>query len=662
MKILSSAWRKVLATITAGGLCVAGVSYVVASSSGNPLPALTGAPSENLCVDCHASFPLNSGPGLLTLQLPSTYEPGGLYPVRVRLQQPGQSRWGFQVTALTAGEQMAGSFIIVDTLRTQRQQSTFLNRWYVNHRAAGTYPDSANGPVEWLFHWRAPSANVGSIVFYAAGIAANQNGDPTGDYVYTKKGTLTPGAVADSLKFRSFHPDSLITKRPVKRNPVNTQWSTLFPNNTDQIVSSLTIEFRDPVQLTEYAPFPDAVGSNNGKLWTISGQQLAPGDSVRIGGIGPDDVTEIRRWKWDGHELNNGFTPIGQSYLFPMPNDANVRHEVYEWGGFAPGTPESDTLGGMVVGKSFLRYRSGRWSVDFENARRFGWARLKRPTSMLRSMVYRSAITHTGDPRGFCQLDNGRPFRRQLNSLPPRKMNNRLVAEMIALKMNIATSTLSVTPVGFGELIYQDPGHPLNNQMVRTISVIADSMVTHCAGRELAQYVMIDSVLRKINRAFAGPIDTVSFVDSLVLTGVRTVSEVSFLRPNPDVPPTRVPRVYHAEYAYDEEEEELEEMEELDIIPDVIGISTNYPNPFNPTTAIQFHLNEFAYLTITVYDVLGQEIRTLIDNEVFSDGQNEILFDAERLSSGLYFYRITAESLDEPGRKNVSLGKMLLLK
>jgi len=72
----------------------------------------------------------------------------------------------------------------------------------------------------------------------------------------------------------------------------------------------------------------------------------------------------------------------------------------------------------------------------------------------------------------------------------------------------------------------------------------------------------------------------------------------------------------------------------------------NYPNPFNPTTAISYNLPVQQYVTLKVYDVLGNEIATLI-NEEQNAGSHSIDFNAAQLSSGIYFYRLDTEKFSE---------------
>ena len=80
----------------------------------------------------------------------------------------------------------------------------------------------------------------------------------------------------------------------------------------------------------------------------------------------------------------------------------------------------------------------------------------------------------------------------------------------------------------------------------------------------------------------------------------------------------------------------------------------NYPNPFNPTTIIRFEIPRQSIVTIKLYDLLGREIKTLV-NEEKTAGSYSYIFDGSKLSSGIYFYRITAG-------KFAQTKKMILMK
>jgi hypothetical protein len=89
-------------------------------------------------------------------------------------------------------------------------------------------------------------------------------------------------------------------------------------------------------------------------------------------------------------------------------------------------------------------------------------------------------------------------------------------------------------------------------------------------------------------------------------------------------------------------------------LPTEFSISQNYPNPFNPTTAITYTIPEVSRVTLKVYDILGEEVATLV-NEDKSVGNYVAYFDASKLASGMYIYTITA------GQYTASK-KMMLLK
>ncbi|MCU0373083.1 MAG: S8 family serine peptidase [Ignavibacteria bacterium] len=89
-------------------------------------------------------------------------------------------------------------------------------------------------------------------------------------------------------------------------------------------------------------------------------------------------------------------------------------------------------------------------------------------------------------------------------------------------------------------------------------------------------------------------------------------------------------------------------------IPREFSLGQNYPNPFNPVTNIQFGLPKNSFVTIKIFDILGREVSVLI-NEFKEAGMYEINFNASKLSSGMYFYRIEAGSFS-------GIKRMVLLK
>jgi len=89
-------------------------------------------------------------------------------------------------------------------------------------------------------------------------------------------------------------------------------------------------------------------------------------------------------------------------------------------------------------------------------------------------------------------------------------------------------------------------------------------------------------------------------------------------------------------------------------IPTAFNLSQNYPNPFNPFTIIRFSVPEESSVSIVVINPLGEEVTTLI-NENITAGSYEVDFNAAGLPSGIYFYKIQAGSF-------IETRKMILLK
>jgi hypothetical protein len=108
---------------------------------------------------------------------------------------------------------------------------------------------------------------------------------------------------------------------------------------------------------------------------------------------------------------------------------------------------------------------------------------------------------------------------------------------------------------------------------------------------------------------------------------------------------------------------------EVEIIPAEFALYQNYPNPFNPSTKIRYQLPRESKVIIKLYDILGAEVRTLLDKEM-EPGVYEVILNAAQLPSGIYIYRIVAvdpESSLPAGRQGSGQGfvetkKMLLIK
>ena len=76
-------------------------------------------------------------------------------------------------------------------------------------------------------------------------------------------------------------------------------------------------------------------------------------------------------------------------------------------------------------------------------------------------------------------------------------------------------------------------------------------------------------------------------------------------------------------------------------LPEEFNLDQNYPNPFNPTTTIAFSIPEDSDVRLVIYDMLGRQVATLVD-ETKSAGSYDVTFNAENLASGTYIYRLHA--------------------
>jgi|YelNatPaOPRAMG01_1025707.scaffolds.fasta_scaffold01001_6 hypothetical protein len=90
-------------------------------------------------------------------------------------------------------------------------------------------------------------------------------------------------------------------------------------------------------------------------------------------------------------------------------------------------------------------------------------------------------------------------------------------------------------------------------------------------------------------------------------------------------------------------------------VPNKFDLSNNYPNPFNPSTTIKFSLAKSGNVSLKIYNIVGQLVRTVVDNELKNSGTYEVQVNMDNLASGVYFYNLTQ------GAQSITK-KMILLK
>jgi hypothetical protein len=103
-------------------------------------------------------------------------------------------------------------------------------------------------------------------------------------------------------------------------------------------------------------------------------------------------------------------------------------------------------------------------------------------------------------------------------------------------------------------------------------------------------------------------------------------------------------------------EEDNTELVQTDNVPASFDLKQNYPNPFNPSTTIEYSVPQNSFVTLKLYDISGKEVATLVNTEI-SAGNYSLNFnaDAYHLSSGIYFYKLTAGN-------EVAVKKLMLIK
>jgi hypothetical protein len=414
-----------------------------------------------------------------------------------------------------------------------------------------------------------------------------------------------------------------------------------FKNNRLTPVQGVHVIFSANIIAIEDSGGFQEIKITDKKVIDAVGKAVGPGDSVVFTALfkKKEPGTLANYWWWtDANGDRRSSTeikhePILDEQKYIQPNGGNVLNYVYKNFVFRPD--------GLLLGLK----------TDYEG---LAWVR-----NFLPNQKY---FPHTGEPRCFDALKTSsgmsKPFIKKKN-LYASKHNNHLAGELHALKLAILSNDAGITEptedteTKLGDLLYHNPSDasdPNNGMTLRQIALRTDSMLTFCGFYSSAQYVQQDVTLSMINQAFDGPYQAVSF-EPFVLGGAQSLNVVPFLHTNIDAPP--VTRPTPPVYSIVEE------------TPERFEIQQNYPNPFNPTTTIEFSLAQPSLVTMKVYNMLGQEVATLVDNEELDNGAQQVEFDANNLTSGVYFYKLVAQGIDDEetrGEFFQATKRMLLVK
>jgi hypothetical protein len=176
----------------------------IQSFSAGPFDGYTGGPGQFTCMQCHQNFPGDGSVALIGV--PDSYIAGMEYPMEIVLEDSGQNRWGFEITAMDDNIDAAGEFTVTDTINTQLSDNDDPILDYVKHTRDGTYQGTPDGPVNWQFTWTAPVTTTGKITFYLAALGADGTGTNENDFVYLANRDSLPETAASPTPAPSFTP------------------------------------------------------------------------------------------------------------------------------------------------------------------------------------------------------------------------------------------------------------------------------------------------------------------------------------------------------------------------------------------------------------------------------------------------------------------------
>lgn len=256
----------VLLVLAVAGLFALSVeSRRIHANSSGPSASRTGAPAigsfgaELNCSSsgCHSTYALNSGTGTLSINgVPTYYLPDQEITLTVTMNQASRGAYGFQLTAVDAQGNRAGTFTTSDN-RTQLLNGTgsFTGRRYIQHSSSGISATGTN-QASWTFKWKAPATPSGKVTFYAAGNAANGTGTSSNDYIYTTSKSIDPLPYA-AVSAASYSPTNVVSSEMISAlysigMAAGTLTATTLPLPTQ--LGETTVEFQDSTGKVSNSP------------------------------------------------------------------------------------------------------------------------------------------------------------------------------------------------------------------------------------------------------------------------------------------------------------------------------------------------------------------------------------------------------------------------
>jgi hypothetical protein len=320
------------------------------------------------------------------------------------------------------------------------------------------------------------------------------------------------------------------------------------------------------------------------------------------------------------------------------------------------------------TGTTFL----GVAQTDIALAKLYAWVPFKKASDL--GKLYTSAHTSTKNyPLDSLRTD-GEKSKKLSKAIKPdrKKYDNAAIEQGVMFKLNLIASADSVTPYGFSSLVLDTnftlAGRELNGLTLNQIAVYFDSVMSFyedagmdnpSAYQELGSY--ITNIIKPLNDRFYVAMSSSNYrIDTndvkvnknlygVKLDGYKTAAEAGLVvqvNEKNDAP------VLIQSAGYEDE------------FPSSFSLQQNYPNPFNPTTNIEFIIGQTSIITLKIFNILGQEVATILNNEELPEGVHVVEFNASKFSSGVYFYRLSGASIESDGSttKYNNVKKMLLIK
>ncbi len=301
-----------------------------------------------------------------------------------------------------------------------------------------------------------------------------------------------------------------------------------------------------------------------------------------------------------------------------------------------------------------------------DSAKKYGWIAYKTRSELGKLFT----ATTTGKAYPIDTVRVKKPvFLKGIIKADRKKYNNPVFEQGVLFKLNLLASQHGITPPNFGALVLDTNailfGKNLSSETLTDISVYLDSIVTYwkkyevddsIAYAELGSFIV--HVIKPINEAFYAPISASNYaVDSvgivvdknpfdITLAGVARASDARIVRL---VTGTRAKQIQQT-IGFEE-------------VPEQFALYQNYPNPFNPSTTIEFEIPATSFVTLKVFNILGQLVTTLLHNEQIEAGKQTIEFDASDFASGVYFYKLESSVVNNTGPQSfLDVKKMLLVR